>query len=274
MRPDLDARAVVAQCILEAVLHLAVVAPFLHVDEVDDDQPGQVPQLQLPGEFLGRFQVGLQRGFLDRELARRLAGVDVDGDQRLGLVDDEVAARAQRHVGAEHGVQLPLDIVAREQRLGVLELDDVPGLARREHAHEILRFLVRRLASHQDLVRVLGVEVADRALDEIAFLVDEARRGRLQRHVAHVLPQAQQILEVALEFLLGARCTRGAHDEAHAVRHLEFVRDRFQALAILRIGDLARDAAAATGVGHQHGVAAGQREVGRQRRALAARALP
>src|SRR6185436_16862539 len=66
----LDAGTVMAQRILEAVLHLAVVAPFLHVDEVDDDQPREVPELQLTGEFLGCFQVGLKRGFLDRELTR------------------------------------------------------------------------------------------------------------------------------------------------------------------------------------------------------------
>ena len=47
----------------------------------------------------------------------------------------------------------------------------------------------------------------------------------------------------------------------------------FEALAVLRIGDLARDAAAASGVGHQHGVAAGQREISGQRRALAAALL-
>ena len=40
----------------------------------------------------------------------------------------------------------------------------------------IAGFLVGRLAGHQDLVDVLGVEVADRALDEVAFLVDEAGR--------------------------------------------------------------------------------------------------
>ncbi len=128
---DLDARPVVAQRILEAVLDLAVVAPLLHVDEVDDDQAGEVAQLQLAGDLLGRLEVGVERRLLDGELARRLAGVDVDGDQRLGLVDDEVAARAQRHVGAEHRVQLPLDLVAGEQRLGLLVLDDVLGLARR-----------------------------------------------------------------------------------------------------------------------------------------------
>ena len=50
---DLDARAVVAQRILQAALDLAVVAPLLHVDEVDDDQAGEVAQLELAGDFLG-----------------------------------------------------------------------------------------------------------------------------------------------------------------------------------------------------------------------------
>src|SRR5581483_8126351 len=45
--PHLDARAVVAQRVLETPLHLAVVAPLLHVDEVDDDQASEVPELQL-----------------------------------------------------------------------------------------------------------------------------------------------------------------------------------------------------------------------------------
>ena len=95
---DLDARPVEAQRIFEAPLDSAVVALLLHVDEVDDDEAREVAQLQLAGDLVGRLGVGRERRFLDREFARRLAGVDVDGDQRLGLVDDEVAARAQRHV--------------------------------------------------------------------------------------------------------------------------------------------------------------------------------
>ena len=105
---------------LQPALDGAVVALLLHVDEVDDDEAGEVAQLELAGDLVGGLEVGLERGLLDGELARRLAGVDVDGDQRFGLVDDEVAARAQRHVRAEHGVELPLDLVAREERLGVL----------------------------------------------------------------------------------------------------------------------------------------------------------
>jgi hypothetical protein len=40
--PDLDARAVVAEGLLESPLDEAVVAPLVHVDEVDDDQSGKI----------------------------------------------------------------------------------------------------------------------------------------------------------------------------------------------------------------------------------------
>ena len=117
---DLDAGAVEAQRFLQPALDGAVVALLLHVDEVDDDEAGEVAQLQLAGDLVGRLEVRVMRRFLDGELARRLAGVHVDGDQRFRLVDDEIAARAQRHVRAEHGVQLPLDLEAREERLRLL----------------------------------------------------------------------------------------------------------------------------------------------------------
>jgi hypothetical protein len=48
------------------------------------------------------------------------------------------------------------------------------------------------------------------------------------------------------------------------------LRDFLQLLAVGRLGDLAGNAAAARGVGHQHAVAAGQRQIGGQRRALVA----
>ena len=107
---DLDAGPIEPQRILEARLDRAVVALLLHVDEVDDDEAREVAQLQLAGDLVGRLEVRVERRLLDRELARRLAGVDVDGDERLGLIDDDVAARAQRHVRAEHRVELPLDL--------------------------------------------------------------------------------------------------------------------------------------------------------------------
>ena len=46
--------------------------------------------------------------------------------------------------------------------------------------------------------------------------------------------------------------------------------DFLQPLAVVGAGDLAADAAAARGVRHQHRIAAGEREIGRERRALGA----
>ncbi len=136
---DLDAGAVVLEAILEAPLDRAVVALLVHVDEVDDDQPGEVAQPQLAGDFLGRLEVGLERGVLDVVLAGGAPGIDVDRHQRLGLVEHDVAARAQLHDRREHGVELALDAVPGEDRLAVLVGLHVLGMARHQHAHEVAR---------------------------------------------------------------------------------------------------------------------------------------
>ena len=125
-------------------------------------------------------------------------------------------------------------------------------------------------AGDLDFVDFLVVEVAQRALDQRAFLIDQRRGLRLQRHVAHGFPHADQIFEVALDFGLGARGAGGAQDDAHALGHVEILHHFLQPRAVLGRGDLAADAAAARGVGHQHGVTAGQRQIGGQRRALVA----
>jgi hypothetical protein len=62
----------------------------------------------------------------------------------------------------------------------------------------------------------------------------------------------------------------GAHDQPHALRHGEAGDHALQALAVGGGVDLAGDAAPSCGVRHQHAVAAGQRQVGGQRRALVA----
>jgi hypothetical protein len=54
-----------AQRVFQALLDFALVLGRLHVDEVDHDQAAQVAQAQLAGHFVGGFQVGARRGFLD-----------------------------------------------------------------------------------------------------------------------------------------------------------------------------------------------------------------
>src|SRR5262249_8402697 len=69
---------------------------------------------------------------------------------------------------------------------------------------------------------------------------------------------------------LGAAANaRGAGDHAHALRDLELGDRVAQVVALLAL-DAARDAAAARVVRHQHEVAAGERDVRGERRALVA----
>ena len=146
-------------------------------------------------------------------------------------------------------------------------------MARHEHAHEVLRLAIGVVAGDHDLIDLARIEVADGALYEAAFLVDELRRGGAERQLAHVLPEPQQVFEVALDLALGAVGAGGAQDDAHAFRNFELRGDRLQSLAVERRGDLPGDAAAACGIRHEHGIATGEREIGGERCALVAALL-
>ena len=143
-------------------------------------------------------------------------------------------------------------------------------MARHEHAHELLGVAVRFLAGDKDFVDVFVIEVADGSLDKVAFLVNEARGGRFQGKITNVFPKPQQILEVALDFRLGSGSAGCADDEAHAFRNLKLQRDFLQAFAVGRDGDLARNTATARCIRHQDRIASRERQIGGERRALAA----
>src|SRR5208282_6314122 len=72
---DLNTRPVVAQRVLELAFYRAIITPFIHIDEVDDDQTGEVAEADLPRNFLGCLEIRLQRRVLDGIFARRTAGV-------------------------------------------------------------------------------------------------------------------------------------------------------------------------------------------------------
>ena len=92
---NLNPRAILSQAIAQFAFDRTIVPLLVHVDEIDHDQAGEVPQAKLPCDFLGSLEIGLKRGIFDVMFARRAAGVNIDRDQRLGLVDDDIPARSQ-----------------------------------------------------------------------------------------------------------------------------------------------------------------------------------
>ena len=265
----LHARTVQVQRVLEAVLDLALVLGRLHVDEVDHHQAAEVTQSQLAGHLVGGLQVGAEGGLLDVRPARRARRVDVDGDQRLGVVDDDRAARGQVDLTRIRRLDLVLDLESREQRHVVaVELDPV-DVAGHHVAHELLGLFVDGRRVDEDLADVGGEVVADGADHQARLLIDQERRRRAVGGALDGAPQLQQVVEVPLQLFERAADARGAGDDAHARGDLELGHKVTQLVAVLAL-DTTADAAAARVVGHQHQVTAGEADVGGQRRALVA----
>src|SRR5687768_2046487 len=134
---DLDAlrrRPILPQLLLHRLEYLLPVLLLLHVDEVEDDDAAQVAQPDLPHDLLDRLEVRLEDRVLETAralLADIAAGVDVDGDERLGLVDDDRAAGLQPHLAAQCLVDLRLDAVLLED--GVLLLVQLHLWRQRRH---------------------------------------------------------------------------------------------------------------------------------------------
>ncbi|CCQ85084.1 hypothetical protein PA18A_1673 [Pseudomonas aeruginosa 18A] len=266
---DLDARAVGLEGFADTLFHGALVLRRGHVDEVDDDQAADVTQAQLAGDFLGRFQVGLQGGFLDVAALGGARRVDVDGNQGLGRVDDDGAAGRQLHFALESGLDLALDLEAIEQRNAVLVQLHLAGVLRHHLADEVQGFFLGVDAVDQHFADVLAQVVADGADDDVAFLVDQEGRATFAGRFLDRAPQLQQVVEVPLQFLGAAAEAGGAHDQAHVGRCVEAVQGLAQLVALFAF-DTAGDATGARVVRHQHQVTAGQADEGGQGGALVA----
>ena len=123
---------------------------------------------------LRRLEVGLEDGVVEVARADEAAGVDVDRGQRLGLVDDQVAARLQVDAARQRARDLFLDVEEVEDRpLAVVVLE----LAHR--AGHVGRRRTSRSASNcslrVDADRLRGVvgQVAQHALGQVQVLVQQ-----------------------------------------------------------------------------------------------------
>src|SRR5436853_275054 len=88
----------------------------LHVDEIHDDDAAEVSEAQLARDRLRRLEVGLEDRVVEVARADEAAGVDIDRRQRLGLVDDQVAARLQLDALLERLLDLVVDVEQVEDR--------------------------------------------------------------------------------------------------------------------------------------------------------------
>ena len=270
-----------------------------HVDEVDHDEAAQVAQTHLAGHFVGRFAVRAEGRFFNVGAARGTGRVDVDRDERFGVVDHDRAARGQRNRARIGRFDLVLDLEARKERdVLVVALDAVDHVGH-DVRHELARLLVDFVRVDEDFTD-FGLEVvADGANDEVRLFDDEEGRGvgaleRLAVHDGRVdergrlaavffrdefvlglgglgdrLPELEKVVQVPLQ-LFGAAADAGrAGDHRHARGALEAFHRGAQFLTLFAF-DAARNAAAARIVRHEDEIAPGEADEGRERSALVA----
>ena len=137
---------------------------------------------------------------------------------------------------------------------------------------ELLGPLEGRGLVDPDRVDLGGEDVADGADDHVRFLVDRRRRLGLLDPAQDDLPEPQQVGQVAGQLALGPFEAGGADDEAQALGRIQLVHDLAELAALAFVDDLARDADAVQ-PRHEHQIAAGDADVGRERRPLGADAF-
>ena len=165
-------------CLVEAGFHVFTVAADAHVDKVNDDEAAKVTQAHLARNFVCRFKVGLVGSFFDVATFGRFRRVDIDGNERFGVVNDEFAARWQLYVALVSGFYLPFDLVAGKERDVVLVEFEFVEVVRHDQGHEVTGLLIDAFVVNKDLPDIRTQIVAQGADDDVAFLVDKAlQRG-------------------------------------------------------------------------------------------------
>ncbi len=175
--------------------------------------PAEVPQADLAHDLADRLEIDLEHGLLEVPLADVLARIDVDGDERLGMVDDDVAAGLEPHAPTQRLLDVLLDAERLEDRASAPPTGAPARASAGTSAAHVPSALVVDLAGVDDELVDLGREqIAHDAEGEVALLVEDRGRGRLLVARLDLGPQARQELDVggelALALALGVRAAR------------------------------------------------------------------
>ena len=186
-RRDLDhvgLRPVALELLAQRLLDGRPVLRVRHVDEVDDDDPADVAQPQLAHDLLDGLDVVLRDRVLER-LGRRLrpradetAGVHVDDRERLGVVEDQIAAGREIDPARERGLDLPVDAELLHQRRLRAVAHHALGHVRRGLLQVADDAPVRAVVVDERTLEIFREQVARDAQRQLGLLVDERRRLR------------------------------------------------------------------------------------------------
>jgi hypothetical protein len=258
---DMGFGAVAAETFFHAEIDGLLIAARFHIDEIEDDEAAHVTEAKLTADFVGGLDIDFSDdGFLFFGGAFMAAGIDVDGDEGFGFVDDDIAAGFEVDLAREGGFELARDIEAIEDGLGFgVEFDFIDG-AFGDTADHIADAVMFGVAVDDDAFDVFGEEIADGAFDEVGFAEDAGGIGLFGDAFLDFAPFFEEESEVTDEVTFLLIFADGADDDAHAIGDGEFAEDFFEADTFFVVLDFAGDAAL-VGVREEDEVTAGESEV-------------
>ena len=152
--PNLDPGAVDFQGFPQPGFNLALIPGDAHVNKINHDQPAQIAQPHLPGDFVGGFQIGSQCGFFDVTALGGAGRVDVHRHQCLGVVNHDPAAGRQADFALIRSFDLRFNLKAGEQRNAVLVGLELAQVVRHDLLDEVLGLPVNRRVIDQNFANV------------------------------------------------------------------------------------------------------------------------
>ena len=115
----------------------------VHVDEVNNDDAAEIAQSQLPRDGLGSFEIGFENSVIETSPRHKCTGIYIDGDQRLGLVDNDVSTGFQIYAAFQTTFDFILDAEQVKQRsLAPILFENrqrLPGVTLRKIMHARVR---------------------------------------------------------------------------------------------------------------------------------------
>ena len=267
---DLNTRTVLTNGFAQTVFHRALMAYRRHIDKVDNDQTAEVTQTQLTCNFVGRFQVSVKGGLFDITATGCTRGVDIDGGQRFGAIDNDRAAGRQTDFTLEGGFNLRFDLVVAKQRdfTGV-ELNFAAEIRTAQRGDMLASQLKHFRVIDKDFADVLTQIITESTNDNVTFLVNQERSRAVFSGLLNSFPVFQTEAQIPLQSISRFTHTGGADDQTHAIGQFEAGQRFFQFGTVIAF-NTTRNATRARVVWHQYQIAACQANKGSQRSAFVA----
>src|SRR3990172_5195628 len=238
---DVGGRAVGSEALLEFGDHPVPVILPRHVDEVDDDNPPQVPEAHLTGNLARRFQIRLEDGLFEVVFADVAPGVDIDRDQRLGLLDDEIPPRFQPDLGPQGLFDLALDPEGPKDGLLLGVEEEVRAQIGEQRLDKLYTPFILPFVVHHQPRDIAGEEVAEDPKDEIEIPLDQGRRRDRLGPRSDLSPERAEKLQIGGDLIPLPAHPRGSDYDPFGPRS-EFLYDLSEAGSLPLALDLPIDA--------------------------------